>query len=243
MPWVGERPIESGGILRLIWRLGRLLVVTLILGVGLYLGSPYLLTGVGRYLITEHPLAKADLVLVLSGENLLRVPEGARICREGYAPKILLTNELKERGSDDLLRLGIRIPDSQERAIALLEELHFPRGEILTIQERADSTRSEMQAVARFLKSHPVKSMIIVTSKSHTTRAYKIFSTGLGSGIRLIMHPVPSDPFDPTRWWQDRTDAKDVLHEYEALADFWRLRLWTTVVGEFAAAPPPVTVR
>jgi uncharacterized SAM-binding protein YcdF (DUF218 family) len=97
--------------------------------------------------------------------------------------------------------------------------------------------------VARFLKTHPVKSMIIVTSKSHTTRAYKIFSTGLGPGIRLMMRPVPIDPYDPTRWWRDREDAKDVLHEYEALVDFWRLRLWGALAGEFATPPPPVTVR
>jgi len=228
--------------LRLIWRLGRLLVAMLLLGTGLYFGSPYLLAVVGRYLVTEHPVANADLILILSGQNLLRVPEGARIYHERKAPKILLTNQIKERGSDDLLRLGIRIPDSQESAIKLLEELRVPRSDILTIQERADSTRSEMQAVARFLRSHPVKSMIIVTSKSHTTRAYKIFSAGLGPEMRLIVHPVPNDPFDPTRWWQDRIDVKEVLHEYEALADFWRVRLWTAVVGEFVP-PPSVTVR
>jgi len=228
---------------RLIWRLGRLLAVTLVLVIGLYFGSPYLLTVVGRYLITEQPLAKANLVLVLSGQPLLRVPEGARIYHEGYAPKILLTRELRERGSEELLRLGIRFPDSQENALTILEALRVPRSAILTIQERADSTRSEMQTVARFLNTHPVKSMIIVTSKSHTTRAYKIFSTGLGPGVRLIMRSVPNDPFDPARWWHDRLDAKDVLHEYEALADFWRLRLWNALVGEFAAPPPAVTVR
>jgi uncharacterized SAM-binding protein YcdF (DUF218 family) len=242
MPWVGHRLVKSGGKLRLIGRLARLLVVMILLGIGLYFGSPYLLTIVGRYLVTEQPLIKADLILVLSGQIPLRVLEAARIYQEGYAPKILLTNEPKERGSEELLRLGIRIPDSQERAITLLEELHVPRSDILVIQERANSTRSEMQTVARFLKQHPLKSLIIVTSKSHTTRAYKIFSSGLGSEVRVIMHPVPNDPFDPNRWWQDRTDAKDVLHEYEALSDFWRVRLWTTLVGEFAL-PPPVTVR
>jgi uncharacterized SAM-binding protein YcdF (DUF218 family) len=230
-------------MLRLMWRLVRFLVVALVLGVGLYFGSPYLLTAAGRYLVTEHPLAKADLILVLSGGNVLRVPEGARIYHEGYAPKILLTNEPKERGSEELLQLGIRVPDGQEKAITLLEALHVPRSAILTIQERSDSTRSEMEAVARFLKTNPAKSMIIVTSKSHSTRASSIFSTGLGPGVRLIMHPVPNDPFDPAQWWHDRTDAKDVLHEYEALADYWRLRLWSAVVGEFVTPPPPVTVR
>lgn len=230
-------------MLRLIWRLARLLAVVLVLAVGLYFGSPYLLTAVGRYLITEDPLAKADLVLVLSGQTFLRVPEAARLYHEGFAPKILLTNEPKERGMDELLRQGIRFLDYQEAALTILEALRVPRNAILTIPERADSTRAEMLTVARFLKSHPVKRLIIVTSKSHTTRAYKIFSTGLEPGIQLIMHPVPNDPFDPTRWWKDRRDSKDVLHEYQALADFWRLRLWTMLVGQFTTAPSPVTLR
>lgn len=229
--------------MRLIWRLVRLLVMALVLVVGLYVGSPYLLTAAGRSLITAHPLAKADLVLVLAGQTLLRVPEGARLYHEGFAPKILLTNEPKARGTEELLRLGIRFPDHQDNALTILEALRVPRSAILTIQERTNSTRAEMQAVARFLASHPVKRLIIVTSKSHTTRAFKIFSTGLGSGIQLIMHPVPNDPYDPTRWWQDRVDAKDVLHEYQALVDFWRLRLWEMLVGQVRAAPPPVTVR
>ncbi len=230
-------------MLRLIWRLGRLLVVVLVLSVGLYFGSPYLLMAVGRYLVTEHPLAKADLILVLSGQTVLRVPEAARIYHEGFAPKILLTKEPTPRGTEELLRLGIRFPDSQETALTILEALRVPRSAILTVQERADSTRSEMLTVVRFLKSHPVKRLIIVTNKSHTTRADKIFATGLEPGIQLIVHPVPNDPYDPTRWWQDRADAKDVLHEYQALADFWQLRLRAMVVGQFRMVPPPVTVR
>lgn len=227
----------------MIWRLGRLLAVLFVLILAVYLGRPYLLTAIGRYLITEHPLAKADLILVLSGQTLLRVPEAARIYHEGFAPKILLTREPTIRGTEELLRVGIRFPDSQETAITILEALRVPRSAILTIPDRADSTRAEMLAVARFLKSHPVKRLILVTSKGHTTRAYKIFSTGLEPGIQLIMHPVPNDPYDPTHWWQDRSDAKDVLHEYQALADFWRLRLRERVVGQFTTVPPPVTVR
>ncbi|HWT81492.1 MAG TPA: YdcF family protein [Candidatus Methylomirabilis sp.] len=229
--------------MRLIWRIGRLLVLIIILGVGLYVGSPFLLGVVGRYLVTEQPLAKADLILVLSGQVLLRIPEGARLYHEGYASKILLTNEPKERGWEDLLRVGIRVPDSQQRALTLLEELRVPRRDILLIQEQGNTTQSEMQTVVRFLKSHPVRSVIIVTSKSHTTRAYKIFSSGLEPGIRLIMHPVPNDPFDPSRWWRDRTDAKAVLNEYGALADFWRSQLWKSMMGDSGMPPHPIVVR
>jgi hypothetical protein len=90
--------VESGGALQLIWRLGRFLVVMIVLGFGFYFASPYLLAMVGQYLVTEQPLARTDLVLVLSGQVPLRVPEAARLYHDRYAPKILLTNELKERG-------------------------------------------------------------------------------------------------------------------------------------------------
>jgi uncharacterized SAM-binding protein YcdF (DUF218 family) len=230
-------------MLRLIWRLCRLLLVLLIVGLGLYFGSPYLLTAVGRYLISDQPLVKSDLILALSGEPYLRIPEVARLYHEGFAPTIILPHELKERGADDLLRLGIRVPDGQEISMKLLEDLRVPRKAILTIQERSDGTQAEMQTVARFLKTHPAQSMIIVTSRAHTTRAYKIFLAGLGPRIRLIMHPVGNDPFDPSRWWQDRKDFKHVLFEYGGLADYWRRRLWGMAVGQVTTVPPPVTVR
>jgi uncharacterized SAM-binding protein YcdF (DUF218 family) len=229
-------------MLGVIWRLARLAAVMLVLGLGLYLGYPYLLGALGRYLVTQHPLAKADLVLVLSGQRLLRVPEAARIYHEGLAPKILLTNEPKERGTDELLRMGIRFPDSLETALKILEALRVPRDAIVIIQDRPNSTRAEMRAVARFLETHPVKRIIIVTSKSHTTRAYKYYSAGLDPKVQVIMHPVPNDPYDPARWWQNRFDAKAVLHEYQALADFWRLKLWEKLVGRFRRTPAAASV-
>ena len=113
----------------------------------------------------------------------------------------------------------------------------------MTIPERTDSTRAEMQIVSRFLAGRSVRTLIIVTSKAHTTRAHKVFTVGLGPQVRVVMHPVSADPFDPGRWWKDRADAKQVLWEYLALADFWRLRFWALIVGEATTVPSAVTVR
>ena len=73
-------------MIRLIWRTVRALLMLLVLSVGVYLGGPYLLASAGRYLITQDPLVKADMVLVLSGQPYLRIPEAARIYHEGMAP-------------------------------------------------------------------------------------------------------------------------------------------------------------
>ncbi len=161
----------------------------------------------------------------------------------GWRPRILLTNEPRPRGQEELLRLGIRHPDSQELSLQLLEALRVPRGAIVTIPERTDSTRAEMQIVSRFLAGRSVRTLIIVTSKAHTTRAHKIFTAGLGPPVRVVMRPVSADPFDPGHWWKDRSDSKQVLWEYQALADFWRLRFWALIVGEATTVPPAVTVR
>ena len=230
-------------MLHLIWRLVRLLLTLSLLGAGLYLGGPYLLRALGHYLITAHPTAKADLVLVLSGEPFLCVPEAARIYHEGLTPSILLTNEPRPRGQEDLLRLGIRFPDAQEISLHLLEALRVPKQAIHILEERADGTQDEMRAVSRFLASRSVRTLIVVTSKAHSSRAYKIFSAGLGPKVRVLMRPVPSDPFDPDRWWKDRQDRRQVFHEYASFLDLWRHELWGMVRGEAAAIPPPVTVR
>jgi uncharacterized SAM-binding protein YcdF (DUF218 family) len=230
-------------VLRLIWRLFRLLLMLLLFGAGLYLGGPYLLRVLGHYLITAHPLVKSDLVVVLSGEPFLCVPEAARIYHEGLAPSILLSNEPRPRGQEDLRRQGIRFPDSQEISLQLLEALRVPKQAIHTLEERTDGTRDEMRSVSRFLTSRSVRTLILVTSKAHSTRAYKIFTAGLGPKIGVLMRPVPSDPFDPDHWWKDQQDMRQVFHEYESFLDLWRHELWGMVRGEAAAVPPPVTVR
>jgi uncharacterized SAM-binding protein YcdF (DUF218 family) len=154
-----------------------------------------------------------------------------------------VTNEVTWPGFDALRQRGIVFLDSQEISLRILEALNVPGGAVLTLAERANSTRAEMEAVANFLAGHPTKRLIIVTSKSHTTRAYKIFAAGLPPDTQVFMHPVASDPFDPAAWWRSRIDFKQVLHEYQGLIDFWRIRLWNWIAGQLAAAPPPVAVR
>jgi uncharacterized SAM-binding protein YcdF (DUF218 family) len=230
-------------MIRLIWCILRMLVVLLILGGGLYLGGPSLLRFAGSYLITRDAPVKADMAVVLSGQPYLRVPEAARLYHEGSIAKILLINEPRPRGQDDLLRVGIRYPDSLEVSRQLLEALRVPRGGILTIPDRADSTQTEAEMVSRFLSGRSVQTLLIVTSKAHSARARKVFEASLGSKVTLVMHPVPADPFDPDRWWRDRMDFRQVVWEYAALMDWWLHGLWRSVVGDARGALRSVPVR
>ena len=205
-----------------IW--GLVLIVFLFLAA--VVGAPFVLGAAGRYLITEHPLAHADLVLPLSEDVLLTVPEAARLYHEGFAPRILLTRGPGKPGRADLLRRGIRIPDAYEDSLKILEGTQVPREAIQTAGDRADDMVGEAEEVARFLNGIPTRTVIIVTPKSRSTRAWKAFEAALGPGIRLIVHPAPSDPFDPATWWRDRKDRREVVSEFQSLADFWLADQW-----------------
>jgi uncharacterized SAM-binding protein YcdF (DUF218 family) len=201
------------------------------------------LAGAGRYLITQDTLVQADMAVVLPGAPFLAVPEAARIYHEGLAPKILLINEARPRGQDDLLRVGIRYPDALEVSLQLLAALRVPREAILTIPERSESTHAEAEMVSRVVAGRSLRTLIVVTTKAHSTRARKVFTARLGSKVGLVIHPVPADPFDPDRWWKERADARQAMWEYAALADLWRRSLWRTAVGDSGRTPPSVTVR
>jgi len=217
--------------------------MVLVLGIGLYLGAPYLFAGVGRYLITQDTLVRADAAIVLRGEPFLSVPEAARLHHEGLAPTIVLTNDSRPRGQEDLLRVGIRYPDPLEVSLRLLAALRVPRKAILTIPDRAESTQAEAEMVSRLLSGRSIRTLILVTSKAHSTRARAVFAKRLSGQVRVLMHPVPTDPFDPDRWWTRHADARQVIWEYAALAAWWRAALWQTVVGAGGTASAPVTVR
>jgi uncharacterized SAM-binding protein YcdF (DUF218 family) len=230
-------------MIRLLFRLIRLVILCLVLGVGLYYGGPYLLTALGHYLVTQDPDGKADLIVVLAGGPYLRVPEAARLYQEGRAPAILVTNEMAWPGFEEVRRAGMSFPDAQEISLQILEAMRVPRSAVRTLTERADSTRAEMEAVARFLKEHPARRLLIVTSRAHTTRAGKIFTAGLGPKVRVLMHPVRSDPWNPAGWWRSREQSKQLLHEYQGLADYWRLRAWDWTLGMLWGAPAFWTTR
>ncbi len=202
------------------------LVLLVLLGLGFVVGAPFVLGAAGRYLITEDPLARAELILPLSEDLLLTVPEASRLYHEGLASRILLTRGPARPGRADLLRRGIRIPDAHDTGLTILEGMQVPREAIQTVDEQADDLVAEAEVVARFLNTHPARTLIVVTPKSRSTRALKAFRAALGPEIRLIVHPTPGDPFDPTTWWRDRKDRREVVSEFQALADFWLADSW-----------------
>jgi uncharacterized SAM-binding protein YcdF (DUF218 family) len=216
----------------MVGKLIRWLIVLPLLGLVLYIGYPFLLKAIGRYLVTENPLQRADAIAVLSGDGgVVRTLEAVRLYQDGYAPRIILTQPVLPKGYEALQRLGIKVPEERDIQLMILERMRVPRSAVLQVAERVNSTLSEMVHLTRFLNHHRVHSVLLVTSKSHSTRARKILAGITRGRIVIISRPSRYDTFDSEGWWRSRGDAKEVLAEYEKLINHWVQSAVSNVTG------------
>ena len=173
----------------MVGKLIRWLIVFPLLGLLLYVGYPFLLRGIGRYLVTEDPLEKAGAIAVLSGDGgVARTLEAVRLYQDGYAPIIILTHLILPKGYEALGRLGITVPEERDIQWMVLKAMRVPRAAVLQVKERANSTQSEMIYLTRLLEENRIRSVILVTNRSHSTRARKILATAQVEGEIRARH-------------------------------------------------------
>jgi uncharacterized SAM-binding protein YcdF (DUF218 family) len=63
--------------------------------------------------------------------------------------------------------------------------------------------------------------VILVTSKYHTRRTRLTWNYVTGGRSQAIVRAASRDPFDPDRWWQQRSFALSVVREYLGLANYY----------------------
>src|SRR5882762_3774160 len=66
---------------------------------GLIVVALIIFLGVGRWLVVEDPLEKAQAIVVLSGRMPMRAQEAARLYNAGWAPQVWLTRSVEPAAS------------------------------------------------------------------------------------------------------------------------------------------------
>lgn len=176
------------------------------------------------------PPAKADAIVVLAGPYT-RSMYAADLYRAGHAPKVVLSEAVREKIWSQLEELGIRLPPVPEIYRRVLQAKGVPADRIEPLGRPALSTADEALAIAeRFGK--PGASVIVVTSPSHVMRARLIIERALeGHGVRLAVCATPYETF-PDEWWRSQDAAREVLLEWVKIGFFM-------AGGRFSAATPP----
>jgi uncharacterized SAM-binding protein YcdF (DUF218 family) len=175
--------------------------------------------GVGRWLVVEDPLQKAQSIVVLSGSIPVRAIEAAKLYREGYAPEVWLTRGVEPAASMKAMSIPYVGEDFYNLRVLVHEGV--PPEAIHVLPTPIVNTADEMNAISAELRPGSNLPVIIVTTKAHTRRVHTLWHKLAGTRGRAIVRGSSSDSFDGAHWWRNSTDALDVVREVLGLLNAW----------------------
>ncbi len=181
----------------------------LIIGVLTVVAAAFAAYNIAAWLRDADPPQRADAIIVL-GDDLTRVLQGADLYRAGHAPRILLSAPARSPRALRLEREGLAWLWFEETGRTLLLRKDVPEAAIATFGKRLRTTVEEAQAI-RALFPDGTPTLLVVTSPYHVRRARMIFRDALPHA-RVLMVASSYEPF-PDRWWTERDAAPNVVLE------------------------------
>lgn len=177
-----------------------------------------ILKKIGHFLILEHPPQKADIIVVLNGRDTERSLAAVDLYNQDYAKLIIMACGSKQPGSDEFWRRVGNNFDGKIFFQRAIEAMGIPESSFKLIGNGVTSTYDEAVATKEILEKNGYKSILLVTSKWHSKRAYLTFKSTLkNDGIMIVIQPSKYDTFNPDAWWKNRYHAELVFDEYVRL--------------------------
>src|SRR6266404_5271306 len=178
---------------------------------GLAVVALIILLGVGRWLVVEDPLEKAQAIGVLSGRMPMRAQEAARLYNAGYAPQVWLTRAVEPTASLQEMHIAYIGEDFFNSQVLMHEGV--PSNAIHVLAQPINNTADEIAAIAAELEGERGSAVIIVTTKAHTRRVRALWKELSSGRVRAIVRAAQTDTFAPGHWWRSTSDSLDVVRE------------------------------
>lgn len=174
---------------------------------------------VGRWLVVEDPLEKAQAIVVLSGRMPVRALQAALLYRQGYAQEIWLTYSSEPAAT--LSAMGVSYIGEEAYNKQILIHSGVPASAIRLLDPPIVNTADEMHVIAAELARQNGHAVIIVTSKVHTRRTRLLWSKLAASHGDVFVRAASDDSSDPVHWWRSTSDALDVVREVLGILNAW----------------------
>jgi uncharacterized SAM-binding protein YcdF (DUF218 family) len=125
----------------------------------------------------ERTPAHADAVVVLSGTRGTRLKKALELMRDRVAPVLVISND----------------PETRVReAHHLCRDGRGPTFRVVCFEPSPANTRGEAEAVGKLARKHGWKSIVLVTSHYHVTRATMLFDRCYDGTIDAVGAPYPA---------------------------------------------------
>ena len=175
------------------------------------------LRATGQALVVDDPRERADAIIVVAGSTPSREEAAAGLYRAGWAPQVLISRQFVPGRVQRLIDMGVRRLDFQGESLAALERYGVPRDAIVTLDQPAEITETELRAVAAAARDRGWRRVILVTSPFHTRRVQVIWRRESGGAIEGRLATAPDECVAGDPWWRRRRCSEAVLHEYLGL--------------------------
>lgn len=182
----------------------------------MYLFRIPILTGIGNLLIVQDQLEPSDLIFVLNGDIATRPFQVAKLVQRGLSDKDVIV-----RAADSLASAANLYPNITELSIAMMIRAGIPQSSIIQLPQPKGvaSTFEEAEALHSYVREHPLKRVIVVTSAIHTRRAGWIITRTLSDAhIKFMMSPAPDPRYNSHNWWRQEDGFLGYEMEYTKLA-------------------------
>jgi uncharacterized SAM-binding protein YcdF (DUF218 family) len=183
-------------------------LLLLILAAVAFLARDAWLAALGNALIHDDGPDKADIAVVLAGDNWgHRMLKGAELVKQGYVPRVLVSGPPG----------GFYGINEADAASEFAIRKGYPAEWFIPVYHTGLSTREEAVAVLDALKERNIHSFLLVTSDFHTARARRIFlhaerQRGGGPSVRAVA--ARDQFFTATAWWHNREGRKTFFLEW-----------------------------
>ncbi|MCG8345465.1 MAG: YdcF family protein [Chlorobiales bacterium] len=148
---------------------------------------------------------KANVIIVLGGDDGLRVEQGGELYKAGYAPNILVTGI-------DRKYYRPSYPDWREKR---LMELGIPEEAIL-VDVWSETTWDEARNSVKMMSKKGWKSAIVVSDPPHMFRLYHTWSRAMeGSPKKFVLVSTKPQWWNPLLWWSNKTSYRFVVSEVQ----------------------------
>ncbi len=194
-----------------------------------FLGREVIFYQIGRFLLKDMEIEKADTIVALRGDsNYSRILEAGELFKKDYGDNIIISVALRDGYSKKLKEYGVDIATEQQRLLSILMQLGIPEEKIiLDNQLTGGGTLGELKRIRKIIKEKEYKKVIIVTSWWHTKRTYlmakRVFKN---DNLNFFVAASKSNISTSSNWWQYRYEAIYVLEEFPKLFFFYLNRIF-----------------
>lgn len=175
-----------------------------------------ILRAAGWWLVSEDPLAAADVIVVALGGGSAGVIEAATLVQQGIAGRVALLAEPPTPAEREFARRGIAYEDGADISARHLRLLGVSAVE--RIPDRVEGTEDAGRVLGEWCARRQLKAVVIVSTADHSRRLRRVMQRSMrGCGARVLVRSARHSPFDPDAWWLTRTGIRTQIVETEKL--------------------------